>query len=260
MPSACYRELRTGYLEDILNTSTTLLTTQRELDELCERFKLDGIGYCIDFVDIRRHFKNPTRSVTLPKRIANRQAHFFSSSSVKHYFDCWFHRWMRKDDNLMNDLRLGTHLWHYPRDQYTTVSPLSDLNRFGYQHRLSIVLQCPISNMYITRFALFCNDSSRAREILRNGEELRNNLEHFHFKAVARHRGEINPFFDLGIIKPKTGKVLQQISEGQSRNDISKACNLTCRGVDYHIDVLKSTLEANNIVSMVHKAQQLYLI
>ncbi|BDY04183.1 LuxR C-terminal-related transcriptional regulator [Ferrimonas sp. YFM] len=95
---------------------------------------------------------------------------------------------------------------------------------------------------------------------LKRKTEIRAVLERFHHQVCGRYFRELNPWFDSGLIPEQALEILQLLSRGYITKEIAELKSLSSRGVDYHLDNLKSCLNARNRIHLVAKSYELGIL
>ncbi|RTR37586.1 LuxR family transcriptional regulator [Shewanella canadensis] len=226
----------------------------------CKKYQISDIAYCIDLVDHKPRFSHYSSKTIVHQKVAGRKHIYASSANALNYWRCWGNRWIVKDKNFEQVLENDCHLWEYDCDIKGKPSPLIDMIKFGYQHRLTFTVPCPFSPEMIGRFSLLLDCDMIKDELLNDHSNLVQELEYLHMKIASDHGREINPLVDFNIVKPVSRNILSLLSNGYSRAEIAESCHLTERGIDYHIDVLKETLAARNMAHLIKLANTSYLI
>ncbi|WP_028113723.1 response regulator transcription factor [Ferrimonas kyonanensis] len=98
------------------------------------------------------------------------------------------------------------------------------------------------------------------RSALNRKSEIRCELERFHHQMCGRYFKELNPWFDSGLIPEQALEILRLLSQGYITKEIAELKNLSSRGVDYHLDNLKSCLNARNRIHLTAKAYELGIL
>lgn len=226
----------------------------------CNKYQISDIAYCIDLVDHKHRFSHYSSKNIVHQKVAGRKHIYASSPNALTFWRCWGNRWIIKDKNFEQVLVNDCHLWEYDDDVKGKSSPLIDMMKFGYQHRLTFTIPCPFSPEMIGRFSLLLDNDTIKDELLNVSSTLMEELEYLHMKIASVHGKVINPLVDFNIVKPVSRNILSLLSNGHSRAEIADSCHLTERGIDYHIDVLKETLAARNMAHLIKLANTNYLI
>ncbi|EDQ00173.1 LuxR C-terminal-related transcriptional regulator [Shewanella benthica] len=225
-----------------------------------KKYHIADIVYCIDLADHKAWFSHYSSKTIVHQKIAGRKHIYASSANALTYWRCWGRRWIVKDRNFEKVLENSLHIWEYDCDMKDKSSPLIDMIKFGYRHRITFSIPCPFSPELVARFSLLIDSDMVKNELLNNRYTLVAELEYLHMKIARVHGKEINPLVDFNIVKPLSRNILSLLSDGYSRAEIAESCHLTERGIDYHIDVLKKTLAARNIANLIKLANTHYLI
>ncbi|RTR39792.1 hypothetical protein EKG38_08350 [Shewanella canadensis] len=125
---------------------------------------------------------------------------------------------------------------------------------------VTVSISCPVSPQLTGRFNLIMRQTEQVNDLLDRIDEVEVYLTRLQTKIALHHGTEINPLVDYNIISPISALILTHLANGADREEISSQLNLTLRGIDYHLSVLKQTLNARNIAQLVHEAGKLSLI
>lgn len=125
---------------------------------------------------------------------------------------------------------------------------------------VTVSVSCPVSPQLMGRFNLILHKSEQVNDLLGRIDEVEIYLSRLQTKIALDHGTEINPLVDYNIISPISAYILTHLANGLDREEISSQLSLTLRGVDYHLSVLKQTLNARNIAQLVHEAGKLSLL
>jgi len=125
---------------------------------------------------------------------------------------------------------------------------------------VTVSVSCPVSPQLAGRFNLILSRSEEVDELLERIGEVEGYLVRLQTQIALHHGAEINPLVDYNIVSPISAYILGHLANGLDREEISSQLSLTLRGVDYHLSVLKQTLNARNMAQLVHEAGKLRLL
>ncbi len=97
-------------------------------------------------------------------------------------------------------------------------------------------------------------------ELAKNSRALKNLLANFHQRFNTEHSEVLNPWTNTGIISAKSQRILQMLSEGITGAEVGEELYITRRGVDYHLDVLRSQFNVVNRNHLLTKACALNIV
>lgn len=125
---------------------------------------------------------------------------------------------------------------------------------------VTISVSCPVSPQLAGRFNLILSQPEQVNDLMERIDEVEVYLTRLQTRIALHHGAEINPLVDYNIVSPISAYILTHLANGLDREEISSQLSLTLRGVDYHLSVLKQTLNARNMAQLVFEAGKLSLI
>lgn len=163
-----------------------------------------------------------------------------------------------------HELPLGFHMWDHlpysPPELY-----IHHVNKHNLGHGLTIIQQ---HDRYSDSFVFAtCPDNNQINNFYLNQKELLQTLIHKFYKKMERELKELESHTFLmnfqSNICPKNILSLRQkecallLADGFRTKEIAKKLLLSPRTVEYHIDVLKKTFQAQNRVQLIHVIKNL---
>lgn len=127
-------------------------------------------------------------------------------------------------------------------------------------HGINTVLSWPLKNFasdtWSGRFTLL---SKYPYEEL-NITELEQTLKQAQMTIFEHFHNEINPYRQYNLFNKTAIRALEMAATGLHNHEISEQLDITVRGVEYHLESLRSKLCASNRANLVHIAHQLEII
>ncbi|USD36328.1 hypothetical protein [Ferrimonas sp. SCSIO 43195] len=220
---------------------------RQRLTKLCREVGAADMAYCID---VRCHSDFFASQSKLHRRWQQRKQVFFSSVNLSQCFDSWRSNCLASDRNFNRSHHHSVYDWHYSPESPDSARAINIIHNHGYSRVSSFSVPCPFSGRYVARFVIIDDPICRDRD----NPLLFSALEHFHIQSVLDFGESINPLLDLHLVSPMAQQVLKLFSLGCSRLEVSEGCNITERGVDYHVDALKRLFGAANMPELMYQA------
>ncbi|WP_417585864.1 helix-turn-helix transcriptional regulator [Nitrincola sp.] len=242
---------------------------RRQIESKLKSFALSN---CLEdvFYSYDINFETPTTHtrelVDLCKRFKKRKQIFFSSNKGRKYFKLLILDRMDKEsefrgkfeNKLYKKDKIASCICKYDKRSNPGGVIEKQHDFFSYEKKFEIIIPCEINKNFFARFVVMTNDHTFNE--LRVTKELKSGLVEVHNSIVNEFIRHINPLHDYQHVKQSSLRVLECLASGMNREEIAEKLHLTVRGVDYHIDLLKSSLISNNIANLVYKACTLKLL
>lgn len=220
---------------------------RQKLTSLCQQVGAADMAYCID---VRCHSDFFVSQSKLHRRWQQRKQVFFSSVNLSQCFDSWRSKCLSSDRNFNRSHHQSVYDWHYSPESPASAKAIKIINNHGYSRVSSFSIPCPFSGHYVARFVITDDPNNGVRD----NPLVFAALELFHIQIMLEFGESINPLVDLHLVSPMAQQVLKLFSLGCSRLEVSEGCNITERGVDYHVDALKRLFGAANMSELMYQA------
>ena len=227
--------------------------------ELVELNKLIGTAACAFILD----FEQPKDWLgrNWLSSFKRRSSVIFSSSQVEVLFARSRSSMTQLDPDLVKSCQNKIHIWLADKSLKQQQLKCELLKELGYCKQISVSFMLPnfdglkgcYSFFYDVNYEL--TDEQRIKLINEHMTQIEMTGSH-----IASEGEMSGPFQDYRIIKPSTVSIIQHLAEGYSRKDLSDIHFMSARGVDYHIEKAKLTLDAKNTSHLIHVAHKVKLI
>lgn len=179
-----------------------------------------------------------------------------SSDFVHQLYNTYTAHFFRLDPNFVPALELSGPYCY----QFDLQPQAAKTQRLFQQHGYSHILSWPVviadTPHWQGRFTLL---SSKAIEV-QQYEQLTPLLQRMQMELLFYGRDYVNPFRQQKLFNPVSLKVLQMTADGLHNREISDQLHITIRGVEYHLESLRTKLAAKNRANLIHQAHRLELI
>lgn len=231
--------------------ATELRTAANELGFLSAIYFID-IEHEVLSIDVKRERREYRKLKSL----------ILTDNNVGRYCDEYWKRYVNVDPYFILSKKSDFYIWPYETGGYRGETILKMMKEYKFNSKMT--LNFPLYNTPNIK-GCFVLLSSYSEEMLRNtmadrNKEVIRRLKEFHMQAIDECAEWIFPYEELGIVSNKSRLILQLISEGYTRAKVSEKLYISERGVDYHIDKLKMSLNCSNVTSLIGKAIRLKII
>ncbi|WOT04731.1 helix-turn-helix transcriptional regulator [Shewanella youngdeokensis] len=165
------------------------------------------------------------------------------------------------DPDLIKSTQSVIHIWLSDVSLRQQKMKSELLNELGYCKQISVSFSLPnfdyLKGFYSFFYRLDCPLTDAERTQLLNNKMTHIQMLGSHIASESLLTG---PFEDYSILKPSTVSIIKHLAEGYSRKELSDIHYMSARGVDYHIEKAKVTLDAKNTSHLIHIAHQIKLI
>ncbi|QIZ77274.1 helix-turn-helix transcriptional regulator [Ferrimonas lipolytica] len=247
------------------NPSINREEIEQALSDFASANGLTDLFYCYDICANTEINQNDDPD-KLCNRFKKRARIFFSSENGRDYFKTVIIGYVLKDRHLRAKFEKKLFQRNYVRECVCAYDKLAggaskteELHEnFGYQKKFELVMPCPRNSHFFARFIIMTsNHDMDEAGVLR---ELKPKLVELHKDFANQYISSINPVIDYQYIKANSLRVLESLAKGLSRKEAAEKLYLTVRGIDYHIELMKTALAAPNIPNAIYKACALSLI
>jgi len=227
------------------------------LQQGCKDLQIDDICYCYDIQTPSNWGRRMSSHKHLIHKFTKRRKLFASSLKGQSL-------WRQKVLFLKNMEEVVGQLYSHSVCVWSNRTLPGGMKRYldsqQIQGIVTVSVSCPISPQLTGRFNLILHQSEQVSDLLGRINEVENYLSRLQTEIALHHGTEINPLVDYNIVSPISAYILTHLANGLDREEISSLLSLTLRGVDYHLSVLKQTLNARNTAQLVHEAAKLSLL
>ncbi|SDI86583.1 hypothetical protein SAMN04488540_103311 [Ferrimonas sediminum] len=229
----------------------------QRLAELRDRFGCADLCYYYDLTSLDQWSVGSLEKAKLIKKMTKRRNLFTSSGAARKLWQDQSRCYHSAEEDLQAMFDQPSHHWNLGPSQ----SPLrKSLYRHGYQHKLTLSFPCPLTTAMTGRFTLLFANSGEYQRAQDCQEALKTELQMTNLRLSLDYSRDINPLVDYNIISPVSSYVLRLLANGHSRETMAQTMNLTLRGIDYHIGVLKQSLQASNIANLIDRGNKVRLL
>ncbi|WP_143026592.1 helix-turn-helix transcriptional regulator [Ferrimonas sediminum] len=226
---------------------------------------LEDIFYSYD-INIDAPISHAEEPRDLCKRFKKRKQVFFSSEKGRNYFKVMILDRLNTDSEFKSKFEKKL----YKKDGANECKCVYDKRRhkknlltkkhdnFGYEKKFELIIACSESKYFFARFIIMTNDHNIDESYI--VKKLKPSLLKLNKEIINYFKTLMNPICDYQHVKQNSLRVLECLAKGMNRDEIADELYLTVRGVDYHIELLKSSLVANNIANLIYKACALNLL
>ncbi|MGS0681298.1 response regulator transcription factor [Shewanella sp. 125m-7] len=132
------------------------------------------------------------------------------------------------------------------------------LNRYQIASRLTFYLPLKNQKSWLGMYNLFSPLSYEeiSSRLTRDGENFEQLLVEFADTFNSLALKSINPLINFRVLSPTCIQILDLVAQGYSSEEIAKQIFMSERGVNYHLDRARTTLDAKNRTNLVSKAYQ----
>lgn len=218
--------------------------------------------------DIASLNPNPSKSPLIHKKtlsyLKKMQVHISSDDGYLSFNEHYLATYAKRDTDIIDFIKSmpGYFLFSSPKDETNLSQNFRRLmaNR-GYQSRMGwtfpVEQQRPWMGVYI--LALDTCQADTQLTLIKRGQELSRLLKEFQDKFIENHSEKLNPWVNQKWVNQKGIAIIQMLAQGASTDEIGQSLNLTKRGIDYHVEVLKEKFNAKNRAQLVSRAHDLGL-
>ncbi|USD35911.1 hypothetical protein [Ferrimonas sp. SCSIO 43195] len=128
------------------------------------------------------------------------------------------------------------------------------LSGLGVASMVTVSVPCVLTSRFCGRFTLMLQGPVQVAYLQTHYEQVKRQLQSEQLAIAADHGIDINPLLDYNIVNPVSACVLDSLAQGEDRGQVSRQLNLTLRGVDYHIGILKEVFQARTIAQLMAQA------
>ncbi|USD38717.1 hypothetical protein [Ferrimonas sp. SCSIO 43195] len=227
------------------------------LARLRDQFGFADLCYYYDLTTLDQWSVGGLEKAKLIKKMTKRRNLFTSSVAARKLWQDQSRCYHSAEEDLQAMFDRPCHHWNLGPSQ----GPLrKSLYRHGYQHKLTLSIPCPLATAMTGRFTLLFANGDEHQQTLDSLEALTAELRLTNLQLSLDYSRDINPLVDYNIISPVSAYVLKLLAQGHSRDSMAQTMNLTLRGIDYHIGVLKQSLQASNIANLIDKGNKVRLL
>ncbi|USD39258.1 LuxR C-terminal-related transcriptional regulator [Ferrimonas sp. SCSIO 43195] len=227
------------------------------LQQGCDELGVKAICYCYDLDEPMRWGRRLKSTEHVIRNLAKRRQLFASSGQA---LSLWRRKmpFYRNMETVIEQL-LSQQVCVWPQ-QSMPAPMVRHLQAQGIEGVMTVSVCCPVSPRLRGRFMLLVQCSEQLTELADQQGRVAACLAQLQTQIALEFGRDIHPLVDCNVISPLAVYILSGIAQGQDREQVSSQLNLTLRGVDYHISVLKQVLGARNIAQLVHEAGKLQLL
>ncbi|MGS0681959.1 response regulator transcription factor [Shewanella sp. 125m-7] len=245
------------------SSSSRMFELQQELHKTAECFGFIGATYFINLSE-NISIKDSLLAKPINPSLRTKWDNFiFSSPKMKTLRQEFASKSIKSDPNISKIKHHDHAVFCYKGDGEDVISCRKTLDKYGIKSRLYFRFTCDDYPEFSAHILLMSSLSSEqlALYVEKYGPKLRNTLQSFHQMVFcSRITADINPIVGLGLVSIKGKAVLELVAKGYSRTEISKTLFLTERGVDYHVNKLKTLLNARNNAHLIRESFRLKIL